>query len=357
MMIRIGPVEISNPVIVAPMSGITDRPFRRVAAEMGAGLLCTEMASAVALVRQGPSTCELTRVWPDEHPISVQLMGREPSSMAAAAEIAVQEGADIVDINMGCPVDKVARKTCAGAGLARDLPLAVECAREMVRAIAPVPLTVKMRLGWDDSSRNCVDLAVALEQVGVASVSVHGRTRVQGYSGQADWEHIAMVKAAVSIPVFGSGDINSAADARRRMDLTGCDGVLLARGMMGNPWLIHQCVVLLRDGEEVPDLEWREHLALVRRLVGYVVDHHGQRLGVKLGRKYVSWAVRGVPGAAKMRDAVQFLDTSDDLDAFWGQLEALSPATDGFDRAPGAGYRAGRAAPQPTRPPVLAGAV
>ncbi|MGI8607759.1 MAG: tRNA dihydrouridine synthase DusB [Candidatus Dormibacteria bacterium] len=354
-MIRIGRVEIPNPVVVAPMSGITDRPFRRIAAEMGAGLLCTEMASAVALVRQGPATCELTRVWPDEHPVSVQLMGREPASMAAAAEIVVQEGADIVDINMGCPVDKVAKKTCAGAGLARDIPLAVECARQMIRAIAPVPLTVKMRLGWDDSTRNCVDLAMALEQVGVASVSVHGRTRVQGYTGLADWDDISRVKAAVSIPVFGSGDIGSAAQARRRMDLTGCDGVLLARGMMGNPWLIHQCASLLARGEEVPDQEWTDHVALVRRLAGYVVDHYGERLGVKLARKYVSWAVRGVPGAARMRDAVQFIDTRDDLDAFWGRLEDLSPASDGFDRALGAGYRAGLTPPGSAREAALAG--
>jgi nifR3 family TIM-barrel protein len=329
--IDIGGVKIRNPVVVAPMSGITDRPFRRIAAEMGAGLLCTEMASAVALVRQGPGTCELTRVWPDEHPISVQLMGREPGIMAAAAEIAVAEGADIVDINMGCPVDKVAKKTCAGAGLARDIPLAVECARQMIRAIAPVPLTVKMRLGWDDTTKNCVDLAMALEQVGVASVSVHGRTRVQGYSGRADWEHIARVKEAVGIPVFGSGDINRAADARRRMDDTGCDGVLLARGMMGDPWLIRQCVALLERGEEVPDLGWGEHLALVRRLAGYVVDHHGEQRGVRLARKYVSWAVRGVPGAARMRDAVQYLDTRADMERFWVQLEGLAPAEGAFD--------------------------
>ena len=355
-MIRIGRVEIPNPVVVAPMSGITDRPFRRIAAEMGAGLLCTEMASAVALVRQGPSTCELTRVWPDEHPISVQLMGREPGSMAAAAEIAVQEGADIVDINMGCPVDKVAKKTCAGAGLARDIPLAVECARQMIAAIGPVPLTVKMRLGWDDSTRNCVDLAKALEQVGVASVSVHGRTRAQGYSGLADWDHIAKVKAAVDIPVFGSGDIHTAADARRRMDVTGCDGVLLARGMMGNPWLIRQCVALLQDGEVLPDLEWDAHVALVRRLSGYVVEHYGERHGVKLARKYVSWAVRGVPGAAKMRDAVQFLDTAADLDAFWGRLEALKPAEGEFDRALGAGYRAGEKPAERSAGPALAAA-
>src|SRR4030088_1098486 len=166
-MLQIGRIEIKNPVVVAPMSGITDRAFRRMAAEMGAGLLCTEMASAIALVRQGAQTCELTRVWPDEHPISVQLMGREPDAMAEAARMVVQEGADIVDINMGCPVDKVAKRTCAGAGLARDIPLAVECATEMIRAIAPVPLTVKMRLGWDESTKNCVDLARALEQVGV----------------------------------------------------------------------------------------------------------------------------------------------------------------------------------------------
>jgi nifR3 family TIM-barrel protein len=290
---------------------------------MGAGLLCTEMASAVALVRQGLQTCELTRVWPDEHPISVQLMGREPEAMAQAAAMVIEGGADIVDINMGCPVDKVAKKACAGAGLMRDFPLAVEVATAMIKTIAPVPLTVKMRLGWDDTNKNCLDLARALEDAGVAMVAVHGRTRVQGYSGDANWDHIAMVKAALSIPVLGSGDIRSAPEARRRMQETNCDGVLLARGMMGNPWLIRQSGALLENGEVVPDLGWHEHVALVRRLVGYVVDHHGERKGVQLARKYVSWAVRGIDGAARMRDSVRFLDTRADLERFWSELYAL----------------------------------
>jgi len=306
------------------MSGITDRPFRRVAAEMGAGLLCTEMASAVALLRQGGQTCDITRVWPDEHPISVQLMGNEPAVMAEAAAMVVEGGADIVDINMGCPVDKVAKKVCAGAGLARDIPLATACAEAIVRAIAPVPVTVKMRLGWDDGTKNCVDLARSLEAVGVAMIAVHGRTRVQGYSGLADWEHIALVKEAVSIPVLGSGDIHSAAEARMRMETTGCDGVLLARGMMGNPWLIRQCAALLETGDVVADLDWRQHIELVRRLAGYVVEHHGERKGVRLARKYVSWAVRGCDGAARLRERVQFLDTAADLDAFWGDLLAAA---------------------------------
>jgi tRNA-dihydrouridine synthase B len=327
-MVQIGRVEIRNPVLVAPMSGITDRPFRRLAAEMGAGLLCTEMASAIALVRQGAQTCELTHVWPDEHPISVQLMGREPASMAEAARMVVEEGADIVDINMGCPVDKVAKRTCAGAGLARDIPLATEVSAAMIQAVQPVPVTVKMRLGWDDSTRNCVDLAKSLEAIGVAAVAVHGRTRVQGYTGFADWDDIAAVKAAVEIPVFGSGDIRTAADARRRMSETGCDGVLLARGMMGNPWLIRQASALLERGEMVPDLGWAEHLELVRRLVDYVVEHHGEARGVKLARKYVSWAVRGCQGASRMRDSVQLLNTREDLERFWETLRELGIAAD-----------------------------
>jgi tRNA-dihydrouridine synthase B len=329
-MLQLGRVQIKNPVVVAPMSGITDRPFRQMAAEMGAGLLCTEMASAIALVRQGAQSCELTRVWPDEHPISVQLMGREPASMAEAARMVVAEGADIVDINMGCPVDKVAKTVCAGAGLARDIPLATSVAEAMIEAIAPVPLTVKMRLGWDDTTKNCVDLARALEDVGVAAVSVHGRTRAQGYSGLADWEHIAAVKAAVRLPVFGSGDIRTSADARRRMNETGCDGVLLARGMMGNPWLIRQVSALLDTGEVVPDLGWEEHVALVRRLVEFVIGYHGERRGVLLARKYVSWAVRGCAGAARMRDSVQFLDTREDVEAFWSRLKSLG--IDGQER-------------------------
>jgi tRNA-dihydrouridine synthase B len=326
-MLSIGRVEVRNPVVVAPMSGITDRPFRRLAAEMGAGLLCTEMASAVALVRQGPQTCEITRVWPDEHPISVQLMGNDPATMAEAARMTVEGGADIVDINMGCPVDKVAKKVCAGAGLARDVPLATACAKAMVTAVAPVPVTVKMRLGWDDGTRNCVELARSLEAVGVSMIAVHGRTRVQGYSGLADWDQIALVKAAVSVPVLGSGDIRTAGEARERMVATGCDGVLLARGMMGNPWLIRQCVGLLERNEVVPNLAWLEHIELVRRLVGYVVDHHGERKGVRLGRKYVSWAVRGCDGAARMREKVQFLDSRSDLEAFWEELIGLAEPT------------------------------
>jgi nifR3 family TIM-barrel protein len=241
--------------------------------------------------------------------------------------IAVADGADIVDINMGCPVDKVAKKVCAGAGLARDIPLAVACAEAMIQAVAPVPVTVKMRLGWDDSTKNCVDLARALESIGVAAVAVHGRTRVQGYSGAADWDHIAAVKAAVAIPVFGSGDIRTARDAWQRMRETGCDGVLLARGMMGNPWLIRQCVALLGEGILIPDLDWPEHIALVRRLVQHVVEHHGPQLGTRLARKYVSWAVRGCEGAARMRDGVQDLDTPADLERFWAQLlEIAMPA-------------------------------
>jgi tRNA-dihydrouridine synthase B len=329
-MLQIGRIEIKNPVVVAPMSGITDRPFRQLAAEMGAGLLCTEMASAIALIRQGAQSCELTRVWPDEHPISVQLMGREPASMAEGARMVVSEGADIVDINMGCPVDKVAKKVCAGAGLARDIPLATDVARAMIAAVSPVPVTVKMRLGWDDTTKNCVDLARSLEAVGVSAVAVHGRTRVQGYSGLADWDDIAAVKAAVQVPVFGSGDIRTAADARRRMDDTGCDGILLARGMMGNPWLIRQVSALLETGEEVPDLDWDGHVALIRRLVDFVVDYHGERRGVLLARKYVSWAVRGCPGAARMRDSVQFLDTREDIEAFWSRLQDLT--ADGSER-------------------------
>ena len=194
----------------------------------------------------------------------------------------------------------------------------------MIEAIGPVPVTVKMRLGWDDSTKNCVDLARSLEAAGVAAVAVHGRTRVQGYSGLADWGDIAAVKAAVQVPVFGSGDIRTAAEARRRMNETGCDGVLLARGMMGNPWLIRQASALLETGEVVSDLGWDEHVALIRRLVDFVVDYHGERRGVLLARKYVSWAVRGCPGAAKMRDSVQFLDTREDVEAFWLTLEALS---------------------------------
>jgi nifR3 family TIM-barrel protein len=229
---------------------------------------------------------------------------------------------------MGCPVDKVARKTCAGAGLARDINLATEVAAAMVKAVDPVPVTVKMRLGWDDSTRNCVDLARSLESVGVAAIAVHGRTRVQGYTGLADWDDIAAVKAAVQIPVFGSGDIRTAGDARRRMAETGCDGILLARGMMGNPWLIRQVSALIEGGELVPDLGWAEHVELVRRLVGYVVEHHGETRGVKLARKYVSWAVRGCEGAARLRDAVQFLNTRDDLERFWQQLRELGIAAD-----------------------------
>jgi tRNA-dihydrouridine synthase B len=319
--VRLGPFALISPVYVAPMAGVTDSPFRKLAREFGAGLACTEMISSEALLRRHPESFRLMDLRWDERPVSVQLMGGDPQVMATAARMAVEAGADIVDINMGCPVPKVV-KTSGGSSLLRDPDLACRVAEAVVAAV-PVPVTVKIRLGWDLASRNYHEMATRLETIGIQGLAVHGRTRSQRYDPSADWEAIAEVKAAVRIPVAGSGDLRTADDAARRQRESGVDAVMLGRGILGNLWLVHQTVIRLTTGEVVPDLSWLDQVDLLRRHCDLVLEFYGAERGPRLLRKFIAWGLHGFRGAARLRTMVQSVSTPDDVHAALDAARAI----------------------------------
>ena len=304
---RIGSLDLSSPVLVAPMVGITDAPCRELMHEFGVGLVSTEMVAADAVVRSTDAALKLLDFPAGVKPVAAQLVGSDPAVMAEAAVVCAARGADVVDVNLGCPVPRVVSRGC-GAALARDLKATARVVGAMVDAV-DVPVTVKMRLGWDHASVNAPQLARALEDVGVAAVTVHGRTRCQKYQGDADWVEIARVKAAVDIPVLGSGDVGDARTARHRVRSGVVDGVVIARGMLGNFWFVRQAVHHLATGEMLPDLTFSERIALTRRHMRMLCEYHGEERALRIGRKYVAWTIRGCNGAARLRARVQEMTT------------------------------------------------
>lgn len=326
---RIGPYTLVSPVYVAPMAGVTDAPFRKIAREFGAGLACTEMISSEALVRQHRETSRLMDLGWDERPVSVQLMGGDPQVMAQAARLAEAAGADIVDINMGCPVPKVV-KTSGGSSLLRDPDRACRVAEAVVAAVS-VPVTVKIRLGWDFATRNYLEMATRLEATGIEGLAVHGRTRSQRYDPSADWIAIAQVKAAVKIPVAGSGDLRSSDDAVRRIRQSGVDAVMLGRGILGNLWLVRQTVARLTTGEIIPALSWIEQIELVRRHCDLVLDYYGAERGPRLLRKFIAWGLRGFRGAARLRTMVQSVASPADVTVVLDAARAIDPGPYSLD--------------------------
>jgi len=327
--VKIGPYTLVSPVYVAPMAGVTDAPFRKIAREFGAGLACTEMISSEALVRQHRETSRLMDLGWDERPVSVQLMGGDPQVMAQAARLAEAAGADIVDINMGCPVPKVV-KTSGGSSLLRDPDRACRVAEAVVAAVS-VPVTVKIRLGWDFATRNYLEMATRLEATGIEGLAVHGRTRSQRYDPSADWIAIAQVKAAVKIPVAGSGDLRSSDDAVRRIRQSGVDAVMLGRGILGNLWLVRQTVARLTTGETIAALSWIEQIELVRRHCDLVLDYYGAERGPRLLRKFIAWGLRGFRGAARLRTMVQSVASPADVTAVLDAAQAIDPGPFSLD--------------------------
>jgi len=305
------------------MAGVTDAPFRKIAREFGAGLACTEMISSEALVRGHRESFRLMDLSWDQRPVSVQLMGGDPVVMAQAARIAQAAGADIVDVNMGCPVPKVV-KTSGGSSLLRDPDRACRVAEAVVGAVS-IPVTVKIRLGWDFATRNYLEMATRLEATGIQGLAVHGRTRSQRYDPFADWEAIAQVKASVTIPVAGSGDLRTADDAARRQADTGVDAVMLGRGILGNLWLVRQTVTRLTTGETTPDLSWTEQIALVRRHCDLVLDYYGGERGSRMLRKFIAWGLKGFRGAARLRSLVQSVSSPIDVAVVLDQAMTIDP--------------------------------
>jgi tRNA-dihydrouridine synthase B len=300
--IDIGPVRIGAPVILAPMTGVTDLPFRRVVKRYGAGLTVSEMIASEAMIRETRQSLQKSLWDESEHPVSLQLAGCEPRVMAEAARLNEQRGAAIIDINMGCPVRKVVNGW-AGSALMRDVGTAAAIVEATVKAVN-VPVTLKMRMGWDRSSLNAPELAWIAEDLGVSMITVHGRTRCQMYKGEADWTFVRSVKEAVSIPVIVNGDICSIADSREALRQSGADGVMIGRGCYGRPWLLAQVTADLVHGANIPDPSLDEQLETMLGQYEEMLTLYGRQTGVNLARKHIGWYTRGLPGSAEFRNTV-----------------------------------------------------
>ena len=309
---KIGDIEIANQVVIAPMAGISNPAFRVICKEFGAGLIYTEMVSDKALYYENEKTIGMTDVEEGEHPLTMQIFGHDIETMVYAAKLLdTKTDCDIIDINMGCPVTKIV-KSQAGSALMKDVDHATKMTKAVVEAVEK-PVTVKMRIGWDMDQITCVDLAKGLEAVGVKAIAVHGRTKKQMYEGHADWSYIKQVKEAVTIPVMGNGDIRSGEDAKRMLDETGCDAVMIGRGVLGDPWLIKKVVHYLDTGKQLPPVSMEEKFMMARLHAKRLCNLKGEYVGMREMRGHAAWYVKGLPGSHKLKDALTKMETFDEM--------------------------------------------
>lgn len=306
---NIGNIELSAPLALAPMAGITDLPFRLICRRLGCGMTVSEMVSAKGLLYKNVKTTEMLRIDDGERPTAIQLFGSVPAELAEAARMVETSGADMIDFNMGCPVPKIVNNG-EGSALMKNPQLAHDILAAMVKAVK-IPVTVKFRAGWDDNNRNAVEIARAVEAAGVSAVAVHGRTRQQFYEGKADWSIIADVKQAVKVPVFGNGDIFTVADGLRMLEQTGCDGLMIGRGADGNPWLFTALAAALR-GEPLPQPpSLKERLAQAAEHLEMLIAYKNEVVAVKEMRRHISAYLKGMPHAAEFRGRFHKVDTQE----------------------------------------------
>lgn len=324
---RIGSVETASPFVLAPLAGVSDSPFRRLAREQGAAMVFTEMVSADGLARGNQTTIDYCAFEPLERPIGIQLFGSDPGVLAEATrrlgDLPAEKRPDVIDVNMGCPVRKVVNR-CAGAALLTNVPLATEIIRRMAEA-SPVPVMAKIRLGWDGNSRNVVEVAKALEGAGAQAVAIHARTRAEKFEGSAHWDMIAEAKKAVGIPVIGNGDVRTAEDAERMLATTGCDAVMMGRAAFGDPWVFKRVRAWHERKERLAPPTAEERLEAGVRHLAMMVADVGPIAAAREMRKHVAWYIKGLPNSARVREQVNHTRSADELgDLLRGYLRSLT---------------------------------
>ena len=320
--LQIGNVTLENNLILAPMAGVSDLPFRLLCREQGAGLVCMEMVSAKAILYKNRNTEELLTIDPKEHPVSLQLFGSDPDIISEIAKQIEERPFDILDLNMGCPVPKVVNNG-DGSALMKNPRLAGEIIEKTARAIKK-PLTVKIRKGFDDAHVNAVELAHIAQESGAAAVAVHGRTREQYYAGHADWDIIRQVKEAVSIPVIGNGDIRTPEDVAAMAEQTGCDGYMIARGAEGNPWIFRQILHYFETGEHLARPDFSEVTEMLLRHAKMPIDCKGDYTGIREIRKHAAWYTAGYRNSSKLRGRINEVENYEQLEALFREVESYN---------------------------------